>query len=165
MAYSFRPNQWRENIQTKILAWEYPDQKIWRENIRAKMLAWKYSDENHGMNIFRPKYWREKYPDQNMAKQYSDQTARCQTNNREFTHVRRQRQDDSYQYNIINPIAQNKWIIKSISGVSDVVHALLTTAKWPGDRKWRRRERNFHQVSWWCAKDCGSSMWRNSRGI
>jgi hypothetical protein len=47
----------------------------------------------------------------------------------EFTHVRRQRQDDSYQYNVINPIAQNKWIIKSLAGVSDVVHALLTTAK------------------------------------
>ena len=28
--------------------------------------------------------------------------------NREFTYVRRQRQDDGYQYNVINPIAQNK---------------------------------------------------------
>ena len=54
----------------------------------------------------------------------------CSQDNREFAHVRRQRQDaDGYQYNIINPIAQNKRIIKSISGVSDVVHALLTKAK------------------------------------
>ena len=50
-------------------------------------------------------------------------------NIREFTHVRRQHQDDGYQYNIINPIAQKKLIIKSISRVSDVVHALLTTAR------------------------------------
>ena len=40
----------------------------------------------------------------------------CSQDNREFTHVRQQRQDDGYQYNIINPIAQNKRIIKSISG-------------------------------------------------
>jgi hypothetical protein len=41
----------------------------------------------------------------------------------------RQRQDDGYQYNVINPIRQKKCIIKSIAGVSDVVQALLTTAK------------------------------------
>jgi hypothetical protein len=40
--------------------------------------------------------------------------------NREFTYVRRQRQDDGYQYNVINPIAQKKLIIKRIAGVSDL---------------------------------------------
>ena len=31
--------------------------------------------------------------------------------NREFTNVRRRRQNDGYQYNNINPIAEKKWII------------------------------------------------------
>jgi hypothetical protein len=48
---------------------------------------------------------------------------------REFTNVRWRRQDDGFQYNNINPIAQKKWIIKSLVGVLDVVQALLTTAK------------------------------------
>ena len=33
-------------------------------------------------------------------------------NIREFTHVRRRRQVDCYQYNDINPLAQKKYIIK-----------------------------------------------------
>jgi hypothetical protein len=49
--------------------------------------------------------------------------------NREFTHVRRWCQDDRYQYNHINPIAQTKWIIRRPAGVLDVVQALLTMAK------------------------------------
>ena len=40
-----------------------------------------------------------------------------------------ERQNDGYQYNDINPIAQKKWITKSLAGVPDVVQALLTTAK------------------------------------
>ncbi len=32
----------------------------------------------------------------------------------ELTHVRRRRLDDCYQYNDINPIAQKKYIIKSL---------------------------------------------------
>jgi hypothetical protein len=46
---------------------------------------------------------------------------------REFTNVRRRRQDDGYQYNDLNPIAQNKLIFKSIAGFLDVVQALLKT--------------------------------------
>jgi hypothetical protein len=49
---------------------------------------------------------------------------------REFTNVRRRRQDDGYQYNDINPITKKKRIIKSLVGVLDAVHALLTTAKY-----------------------------------
>ena len=33
---------------------------------------------------------------------------------REFTHVRRRRQADCYQYNDINPVAQKKYIIKRL---------------------------------------------------
>ena len=57
------------------------------------------------------------------------QNGDVQGGNREFTNVRRRRQDDGYQYNDINPIVQKKWIIKSLAGVLDVVQALLTTAK------------------------------------
>ena len=35
--------------------------------------------------------------------------------NREFTHVRRRRQVDCYQYNDINPVAQKKYIIKRLA--------------------------------------------------
>ena len=38
--------------------------------------------------------------------------------------VRRRRHDNGYQYNDFNPIAQNKWIIKSLAGVLDVVQTL-----------------------------------------
>ena len=34
--------------------------------------------------------------------------------NGKFTHVRRRRQADCYQYNGINPVAQNKYIIKRL---------------------------------------------------
>ncbi len=37
--------------------------------------------------------------------------------NRDLTHVRRRRKDDCYQYNDINPIAQKKYIIKSVTAV------------------------------------------------
>jgi hypothetical protein len=37
--------------------------------------------------------------------------------------------DDGYKYNDINPIAENKWIIKIVAGILDVAQALLTTAK------------------------------------
>jgi hypothetical protein len=38
--------------------------------------------------------------------------------NREFTNVKRRRQDEGHQYNDITSITQNKWIIKSIAGNS-----------------------------------------------
>ena len=51
---------------------------------------------------------------------------------REFTNVRRQRQDVGYQYNDINPIAQKKLIIYSFQvGVLNVVQALWTTGGRP----------------------------------
>jgi hypothetical protein len=54
----FRPKNWPENIQTKILEWKYSDQnfglkifrqKTWPENIQTKILQWKYSDQNVGV--------------------------------------------------------------------------------------------------------------------
>ncbi len=37
---------------------------------------------------------------------------------RDLTHVRRRHQDDCYQYNDINPTAQKKYIIKSLTPVN-----------------------------------------------
>jgi hypothetical protein len=31
--------------------------KYWSGNIQTKILAWKYSDQKIGVEIFRPKFW------------------------------------------------------------------------------------------------------------
>jgi hypothetical protein len=69
--------------------------------------------------------------------------------NRDLKKTGRQRDDDGYSHNDIPDLVQNKWIIKSPTGVRDVVLGLFTTANQRFSRlmynanMWRRDKWNY----------------------
>jgi hypothetical protein len=51
----FRPKNWPENIQIKILEWKYSDQNIGVEIFRPNFWSENVQTKKIGMKIFRPK--------------------------------------------------------------------------------------------------------------